>query len=203
MAGSNRYSTLVAWAKVVLPLTALALLSTLFLFSRTPNPDDALPFANVDVEQLSSDQRLSQPRFAGTLQDGRAVTFQADSATQHGAKPNVIHMINVEADVALSAANTLRLSAEIGDFDLPEQSIALSGAVTILTSSGYRLVSEAISVALDHMRLVSPGAVVMSAPGLTLEAGMMQLTGNEEQALVSFTGGVRLLYVPEDGTERP
>jgi lipopolysaccharide export system protein LptC len=198
MAGPNRYSTLVSWAKVVLPLMALALLSTLFLFSRTPNPDDALPFADVDVEQLVSEQRLSRPRFAGTLEDGRPVTLSADSATQQGAEPNTLLLSTVEADVALSADTSLQLSADTGEFDLPRQIIDLAGAVTILTTSGYRLASDRISVALDTLRLASPGAVTLSGSGLTLEAGAMELTGGEGQALFSFTGGVRLLYVPRD-----
>ena len=202
MAGANRYSTLVAWAKVILPLVALALLSTLFLFSRTPNPDDALPFADVDLEQLASEQRLSRPRFAGTLGDGRAVTLSADSATQNGARPNFIHLVNVSADVALSARQTLALSAAIGDFDLPGRMIGLSGAVDVSTISGYRLLSEEIRLSMDELHLSAPGRVVITGPGLTLEAGAMELTDSDGQALVGFTGGVRLLYVPEGGTER-
>lgn len=198
MAGPNRYSTLVSWAKVLLPLFALALLSTLFLFSRTPNPDDALPFADVDVEELASGQRLSGPRFASTLGDGRAVTLSADSATQQGTTPNTLELSNVEADVALSADTNLSLSADTGAFDLPRQIIDLTGSVRLLTTSGYQLSSDRISVATDTLRVASPGAVVLRGAGLTLEAGAMELTGGEGQALFSFNGGVRLLYVPED-----
>ena len=81
MAASNAYSRFVAWVKVILPLLALALLSTLFLFSRTPAPNRAIPFANVDVEELAREQSLGRPRFAGTLSDGREVIFTADRAT--------------------------------------------------------------------------------------------------------------------------
>ena len=198
MAGRNRYSTLVAWAKVVLPLIALALLSTLFLCSRTPNPQDALPYANIDLEQLAREQRLSRPRFAGTLADGRPVTLTSDSAVQQSDRPNRIHLDNVQTDLVMNADDVLTIFSDTGDFDLVRQIIELVGGVRLLTTSGYLLLSEAIDIAMDQMRLSSPGAVELSGPELWLEAGAMELTGGDGQALFSFTGGVRLLYLPAD-----
>jgi lipopolysaccharide export system protein LptC len=198
MAGPNRYSTLVAWAKVVLPLIALALLSTLFLFSRTPNPEDALPFAEVDMEQLASQQRLSRPRFAGTLEDGRPITLSAQTASQDGGDPNLIHLSAVDAEMTLTESDRVSLQADSGDFDLATQVIDLMGAVRAATTGGYSLLSEQLTLVLESMHLTSPGAVSVSGSGLSLEAGAMELTGSEGQALFSFTGGVRLLYVPGD-----
>ena len=51
----NLHSRLVAILKVALPLIALALLSTLFLFSRKIDPEDAIPYATVDVEDRLRD----------------------------------------------------------------------------------------------------------------------------------------------------
>jgi lipopolysaccharide export system protein LptC len=183
---------------VVLPLIALALLSTLFLFSRTPNPQDALSYANIDLEQLAREQRLSRPRFAGTLADGRPVTLTSDSAVQQSDRPNRIHLDNVQTDLVMNADDVLTIFSDTGDFDLVRQIIELVGGVRLLTTSGYLLLSEAIDIAMDQMRLSSPGAVELSGPELWLEAGAMELTGGDGQALFSFTGGVRLLYLPAD-----
>ncbi|MBL9052753.1 MAG: hypothetical protein JNN02_03385, partial [Tabrizicola sp.] len=49
MAGTDAHTRVVTWLKVLLPLAALAILSTLFLLADQINPDDALPFAEVDV----------------------------------------------------------------------------------------------------------------------------------------------------------
>lgn len=198
MAAPNRYSTLVAWTKVVLPLIALALLSTLFLFSNTPNPENALPDANIDVAGLAQEQRLSRPRFAGTLIDGRAVTLNADTAVQQSANPNLLHLTNVESDFTLGDDDTALITAQEGDFDLARQIIELAGTVSVLTTSGYQLLSDQISMAMTTMQMVSPGAVTVTGSGLTLEAGAMELTGSDGQALFSFTGGVRLLYDPTE-----
>ena len=49
MARVDRHTRLVGWLKVALPLTALAILSTLFLVARRIDPEAALPYAEVDV----------------------------------------------------------------------------------------------------------------------------------------------------------
>lgn len=198
MAGGNRYSTTIAWAKVALPLIALALLSTLFLLSRTPDPEDALPFAQVDVDQLVREQRLSRPRFAGTLDDGREVTLVADSAAAAVQDPNTILLTAVESRLSLSGGVALLLSADRGDLELARQMVALDGSVTAIVTTGYRMSTERLTVSLDSMRLTAPEAIVLTGPGLTLEAGAMTLTGADGASFLSFTAGVRLLYQPQE-----
>jgi lipopolysaccharide export system protein LptC len=198
MTGSNRYSTMVAWAKVALPMIALALLSTLFLFSRTPDPEASLPFSDVDIDQLIREQRLSRPRFAGTLDDGREITLVADTASATVRDPNIIVMNKIESRVALSQDAALTLSADLGDLDLGTQVVTLTGSVIALTTDGYRMITERLTVAMDTMRLASPEAIVLTGPGVTLEAGAMDMTGADGDAFLSFTGGVRMLYEPEN-----
>lgn len=197
MAAPNRYSTVVTWVKVALPLLALALLSTMFLFSRTPDPDAALPFAEVDIEQLAREQRLSRPRFAGTLEDGREVTLVAATAAPASANPNRIHLTEVETRVTLSGDDRLVLTAREGDIDLAAQHVSLDGAVSAETTSGLSLGTDRITVAMDSMRLAAPGPIEIRGDGVTLTAGAMDMTGPEGEVFLSFTGGVRLLYDPE------
>jgi lipopolysaccharide export system protein LptC len=194
MAATNRYSTLVTWVKVALPLIALALLSTLFLFSRTPDPEAALPFAEVDIEELVREQRLSQPRFAGTMEDGREVTLVAATAAPAPANPNLIQLTEVETRITLSAADRLLLTAREGEIDLAAQHVALQHGVSADTTSGLSLASDRVTVAMDSLRLASPGPIELRGDGVTLTAGAMEMTGPEGEAFLSFTGGVRLLY---------
>jgi len=198
MAGRNRYTKAVTWVKVVLSLSALALLSTMFLFSRTPDPDAALPYADVDVDQLVREQRLSRPRFAGTLEDGREVTLVADTAAAAVTDPNTIVMTAIESHVTLSPSAELALTAEQGDYSLAEQIISLAGSVVVQTTNGYRLSTDRLTVAMDTMRLAAPGAVSLTGTGLSLDAGAMEITGPEGATFLRFTDGVRLLYQPEN-----
>ena len=43
------HSRVVRLATIILPVAALALLSTVFMLARTVDPSDAIPFAEVDV----------------------------------------------------------------------------------------------------------------------------------------------------------
>ena len=45
----NLHSRLVYWLKITLPLVALMILSSVFLLSRSIRPEDAIPFAEVDI----------------------------------------------------------------------------------------------------------------------------------------------------------
>ena len=60
-AALDGWSRLVAALKVLLPLAALAILSTLFLVSNRINPEDALPYADVDVEARLREPRITAP----------------------------------------------------------------------------------------------------------------------------------------------
>jgi len=192
----NRYSTLVTWAKMVLPTLGLALLSSLFLLSDTTDPEGALPFADIDLEQVTNEQRLSQPRFASTLGDGREVTLVADSAVQTVTQTDEIALVDVWLDMAMSGDDRALVRSDTGTVFLNAQYVDLLGDVLAQTDAGYNLRSEAMSVSTggDTLTITSPGAVRGTGPGLTLEAGAMVLTGPPGGEVAHFTGGVRLVY---------
>ncbi|MBF9045651.1 LPS export ABC transporter periplasmic protein LptC [Rhodobacterales bacterium LSUCC0031] len=164
------------------------------MFSRTPDPQDALQFNDIDIGQLGSERRLKDPRFAGVLGDGQPITLNADQAVQRIDDPDKMLMDRVETDVLLKNGDNLHLTADRGDYDTAAQMVDLMGAVNAQTSTGYQLTSDRILIAMAEMQMTSPGAVMLLGPGMTLAAGAMELTGPEGQALVYFTGGVRLLY---------
>lgn len=199
----NRYSTIVSWVKVVLPLLALALLASLFLLSRAPDPDAALPFADIDIEQIAREQRLSRPRFAGTLEDGREFVLVSNTAAPVPGAPNRIQVDGIEADLELTGDDHARLIAEAGIIDLSDQSADLSGSVRLTTETGYRVESDRITVGMNVLQIDSPEAVTVTGPQFRLTAGAMRMTGPANAATLHFTGGVRLLYGAGAGDEVP
>ena len=82
----NLRSNVVAWLKIVLPLAALAAMSTLFLLSRTIDPADAIPYATVDVEDRIREPRMTAPTYSGVTSDGAALTLTADEARPDAAE---------------------------------------------------------------------------------------------------------------------
>ncbi|MEL7087874.1 MAG: hypothetical protein AAGL98_05440, partial [Planctomycetota bacterium] len=61
----NAYSRFVAWAKIILPLVALGLLSTMFLVSRDSDPAATIRIGEQEARGLAQEDGMSAPRFAG------------------------------------------------------------------------------------------------------------------------------------------
>jgi len=196
MAASNTYSRVVAWVKVILPLLALALLSTLFLFSRTPDPNRAIPFAEVDVEELAREQSLGNPRFAGTMSDGREVIFTANRVMPQLTNPNMLDADSIEARIDLSPDLILLIVAGSGLFDLHSEAVDLGDEVQLTTSTGMRLTTSILRLEMATSSAEAPGDVQVTGPGLTLTAGSMRISAVDGRNVVLFNDGVRMLYDP-------
>jgi lipopolysaccharide export system protein LptC len=197
MAHDNSYSRAVVWAKVTLPLIALILLSSLFLLSGAPDPDNALPYAEVDVDQITREQRVTEPRFAGVLDDGRELVLEAVSVAAGSGQTERIRAQAIEGRMDLSGTERLYLEAALADFDMLRQRAVLSEGVVLRTSRGYRMDSPVLHLALDRVELEAPRAIHITGPGLDLTADRMELSGPEGRTILRFTGAVRMLYDPE------
>ncbi|MFW5654807.1 MAG: hypothetical protein ACOCYW_04060 [Roseicyclus sp.] len=198
MTRRNAYSRLVGMLKVVLPLVALGILSTLFLLSEPPDPERALPFAEVDVAQLAREQRLSEPHYAGVLGTGREITLIAEAAMPDFETTDVIVTDKVTGEIALADDETLHFDAQAGRIDVARRVADLTGDVMAEVTQGYRLFSDAVELQLAEFGMTSPGDVVIIGEGLLLTAGAMELQGPDDAAVVSFTRGVRVVYDPEE-----
>ena len=64
----DSYSFFVAWAKTLLPIAALGMLSTIFLFSGKVDVTQSLPYAELNVAEIIREQRITKPYFTGISQ---------------------------------------------------------------------------------------------------------------------------------------
>lgn len=199
LARDNWHSTLVAWAKVVLPLIALALLSTLFLLSRHSAPEDLIPYADSRVEDRLRQPQLTAPTFATMTKDGAAVTLKAQAAvpgTPGSAEAG--QATDLTGHVETPDGTQTDLAAPQAVLDQKASQVVLSGGVLLTNSLGYRMETPGLSVALDRTRLESAGPVVATAPMGRIEAGRMVLTrAPDGHYTLDFLGGVHLLYQPK------
>jgi lipopolysaccharide export system protein LptC len=196
MFGRFQYSSVVLFTKVFLPLVALAMMSTLFLFSRNPDPNAALPLVEVDMSQLANEQRISAPRFSTTSLDGRQIMVSAAAVSQSFATPDHITIDTVEADVELRQGDMVRFLANTGQIDVSQHIITLTGAVHLSSQSGLEIASEEIAMDIVNLRLTSNGSLTAMGPGFTIRAGGMVLQSDSQNATIDFTNGVHLLHNP-------
>ena len=197
-ASENLHSKLVVWAKVTLPLLALGLLATLFLFARQIDPSDAIPYAEVDVEERAREPRLTQPSYAGVTSDGSSLSLTAAEA-----RPDNTTGITTIAEIAgqMQTADGAKtdLSANTAVLESTARLLTLTGDVAIATSSGYSIKSDVLIVDLGQTGLSSPGPVTATSPMGDISANEMTLSQDPKAAdtyLLVFKGRVKMLYMP-------
>lgn len=197
----NLHSTLVAWLKVILPLTALAILSTLFLVARTIDPEGAIPYADVDIADRLREPRLVAPRWAGVTDDGTSLTVTADEARPgSGAAPEPTALRLAARMEFPDAGGTADLTAAEGRLDAQAGRLFLSGGVVVDTSDGWRLEAPSLTAALDRTQVEAAGGVQADGPLGRLTAASMTIArrpGANGYDL-RFAGGVKLVYLPAD-----
>jgi len=194
MPGSNRYSQVVSYVKIVLPIIAIGILSTLFLLSRTPDPERAIPFANVDLEELAREQRLGSPRYAGTTNAGREVVVVAETAVPVDGQLDLISVDTLDARIELDDTRFVDITSLQAVINLETNIADLTIDVEVADSTGYTLDTENLLVNFREFAMSSPTDVVVEGPGFHLEAGSMDLSGAEGAQVLIFNGGVKVLY---------
>jgi lipopolysaccharide export system protein LptC len=198
MPGVDRHTRVVGWLKVVLPLTALAILSTLFLVARRIDPEAALPYAEVDVEDLAREPRMTAPTYAGTTEDGAALTLSADEARPK-AEGVAAEAAGLRLELATPDGARTELLAAAAVMDDATRQVLLSGGVTVTTSSGYRLETADVAAKLDRTGLESRSPVLAVGPAGEIRADGMVLSQDIQTPgayVLVFKGDVRLVYQP-------
>jgi lipopolysaccharide export system protein LptC len=198
MARADRHTRVVGWLKVVLPLAALAILSTLFLVARRIDPEAALPYAEVDVEELAREPRMTAPTYAGTTSDGASVTLSAEEA-RPAAEGSPAQAAGLRLDLATPDGARTELVAADARMDDTAKELVLSGGVTVTTSTGYRLETAEVAARLDRTGLESRAPVRATGPAGEITAEGMVLSQDNRTPgayVLVFKGGVRLVYQP-------
>jgi lipopolysaccharide export system protein LptC len=192
------HSRVVAWAKILLPLAALALLSTLFLFARAIDPEDAIPYATVDVEDRIREPRMTAPTYSGVTSDGASLSVRAAEA-RPGRSDGATTAQALTARLETPDGALTDLAAASGALDDGAGILSLMGDVRMTTSTGYTVESQAMTARLDRTGLASPGAVRATGPVGTITATGMSLeqTDTPGDYVLVFKGRVRLIYTPE------
>ncbi len=196
----NRYSRFVAWFKVLLPLAALILLSTMFLISRGIDPTRALTYAKVDLDNLARTQRITGPQFSGVTEDGSAMSFSAKSAQPDAKDPSLFTVDELRAELSLPDGGDIRISAGGAVIDGTRELLGLSGGVRLETSTDYQVTTPSMSVSTRQTWAESNGPVVADGPAGRIEAGKVELSRQGDDSgtyLLVFKGGVKMVYTPK------
>ena len=196
------YSRLIAWLKILLPLGALVLLSTIFLYSRGPDPIANIP-ALIGGADPTQTEQVGSPFYAGTTEGGQGLTIAARQARLGTSDSSDMIADDLQAVIDISDGNRIVIDANVGRMEEGDRLLLREG-VTLQSSSGYTVRTEGLDAATDRVSIESTAEVDADGPGVTLSAGKLRVEkiadGSDIQLL--FTDGVKLVYVPQqDGAE--
>ena len=197
MAGKdNRYSVFIGWAKVTLPLVALALLSTIFLFSRQADDAERIPMSDIDA--IAGNPRISSPTFAGVADDGSVVSLSAAEIRPIADRPDSFAISSAKLSFVAVDGSHIDLSAGAGEVDGAERRAFFTDGVQLTTSTGYALETHGARADLRAGTIETEGDLSVRAPYGHLDAARLRVTTDPERhrTRLLFDGGVRLLYDP-------
>jgi len=194
----NTHSRVVAGMKILLPLVALGLLSTVFLISNTVDPSQSVPTSQIDLQKRARELGATNPSFAGVTRQGDEIRFDADIVRPDPATPDRLTADRIVAQFRLGAGTQVDITARLAEFDQRALTAQLHGDVRMTTSTGYVIDTARLISRLDALHVLSPGTVTATGPLGDLTAGRMLLhnVAASDAAELLFSAGVKLVYQP-------
>jgi lipopolysaccharide export system protein LptC len=188
---------MVALLKVLLPLMALGILSTLFLLSRSIDPTATIPFAERDMADRMRDQQVTSPFYSGTTDAGDEITVSASLARPGGADAPAV-ATDLDALIAMADGVRLTLRADTGSVAVTDNTATFAGNVKITSTAGFVVRTETLNTALDMISGNTPGTITGTGPFGDFTAGQMQFGELSEGGPLHmvFNKGVKLIYDP-------
>ena len=188
---SPRHSWFVGAMKILLPLTAAALIGLIVAW-----PDESKDAAGFQFSFASiipgdpGAPGMSKARYVGTDVDGQPFIITADTVTPDIENPSNFLLTTLQADMEFDDGSWMSLMAPTGVYDRQAQILQLPGEVDIFSDQGFEL--HTTEARVDLARSIAEGnkPVQASGPLGVLEANGFRIVQRSER--LYFTGGVKL-----------
>ena len=193
----DSYSAFVVWVKTLLPIVALGLLSTIFLFSGKVDVTQSLPYAKLNIAEIVREQRITKPYFSGVSDNGTEITLSAAYASSDKQDSDILNITDLSIILTSENAKTVRITAGLGVLDAAKQKAIVSRNVYLTVMPDFWLKTNGLTVDLKR-GVATADTVFQSITALgTIDAGNMlvKMITNDQQ--IVFTNGVRLIYYPK------
>jgi lipopolysaccharide export system protein LptC len=154
--------------KFVLPLLAVAILSSLFLFSQPITLGGALPFADIDLADRLREPKMTDVRLASTTDKGAELALTADAVVPTSTTQTIAR--NAKGTITPLNGNATTFTAPQISYTEDTALATLTGGVQI-TSADYTMTTEAMDVQINAAKLQSRSPVSAKGPLGTLQAG--------------------------------
>ena len=197
MRSTRGYTRFVKTLRVVLPLSAAALIVVVMTWpdmeERLPPP----PKASIVPETQMGQNELINPRFESTDKDQQPFTVTADKATQSQDNPELVNLTNPQADMKMKDGAWVAAKSKAATYEQSAEKLFLTGDVNLFHDSGYSLETQELRVDMKAQQALTDLDVSIQGPDGTLNAAGMDAQNNAE--VVIFKGPAKLVLYSKDG----
>ena len=191
------YSALVAWLKTLLPIVALGLLSTIFLFSGRVDVTQSLPYTEHNIAEIVREQRITRPYFTGIASNGTEIALSAAYASPQIENAHILEITDLSVVLRSTSDRMVQVTAGRGALDSATQTAQISTNVHIAALPDFWVTTEALDMNLNQGVVSAKGGFqgVTSLGAITAGEMHLQMTADDQQ--IVFLNDVRLVYSPK------
>ncbi len=191
------YSALVAWLKTLLPIVALGLLSTIFLFSGKVDVTQSLPYAEHNIAEIIREQRITQPYFTGIASNGTEIALSAAYASPQVENAHILEITDLSVVLRSTSDRMVQVTAGQGALDSTRQTAQISTDVHIAALPDFWVTTEALDMNFNQGFISAKGGFqgVTALGAITAGEMHLQMTADDQQ--IVFLNDVRLVYSPK------
>ena len=202
--GDGGYSAFVRVLKLTLPLIAGLLILSVIVWPDRTTRDRQFSIEFAKNKHLdAADPNMINPRYVGTDSNNRPYAITAELARSLLTEAPEIELQGIAADIPVRDGSRLALTAARGAYSRENETLDLSGAVSLRHESGYALATET-------MRLNLKTGVAHGASPITGQGPFGDLTADgfrivDRGQTIFFTGRTRAVIpvVANGATLRP
>jgi len=188
-----RASRLVAFMKLVLPATALAIVAITFAWPQFLTDQREIRLGEIKMTGMNVDGLvMDNPRFVGTDAERRPYQVTAASASQRGKADQLIYLQAPKADILMKNSGWVAMTADAGIYDKKADIVDLSGGVTLFYDRGYQFTSESARVDLRSGTAEGRQPVIGHGEGGSVEGEGFELF--DRGARIIFTGRSKAVF---------
>ena len=191
------YSALVAWLKTLLPIVALGLLSTIFLFSGRVDVTQSLPYTEHNIAEIVREQRITRPYFTGIASNGTEIALSAAYASPQLENAHILEITDLSVVLRSTSDRMVQVTAGRGALDSATQTAQISTNVHIAALPDFWVTTQALDMNLNQGVVSAKGGFqgVTSLGAITAGEMHLQMTADDQQ--IVFINDVRLVYSPK------
>lgn len=187
---NRRYSSFVRGARLVLPLTALAIVAVVLAWPRMEDNIAPVPKESI-IPQSGGRNELISPHFESTTNSQLPYIVTAARAVQSQKDEALVLLEKPVADVTLSGGATLNAKSDNGVYRQDTEILVLDGHAVMQHSSGHNLASDRMNISMKDQLAWSESPVNGEGPSGTIEAKAMN--ANNVTGVLIFTGPAKLV----------